>query len=104
MKISALLILAAILMVLISVSCGPAPTQEPTPTLEPTPTPQEMLGKALVASRCIGCHELNRVTKVSFDQEGWQKTVDWMVLIGAQLSDEEAVLVVDYLAQTYPKD
>ena len=104
MKISALLILAAILMVLISVGCGPAPTPEPTPTLEPTPTPQEMPGKALVASRCIGCHELNRVKNASYDKEGWQKTVDRMVLSGAQLTDDQVVQVVDYLAQAYPKE
>jgi mono/diheme cytochrome c family protein len=98
MKIYALLILVALSVVLISVSCGPAPTPEPTPT------PQEMPGKALVASRCIGCHELNRVKNASYDKEGWQKTVDRMVLSGAQLSDEQVTQVVDYLAQAYPKE
>ena len=96
MKIAiALLITLAVLLI---VSCGPSPTPEPTPT--PTVHP----GKAIVASRCVGCHELNRVSNATFDKEGWQLTVDRMVLSGAQLSDEQVAMVVDYLAQTYPKE
>jgi len=89
-------VLLTILGALVIVSCGTASAPEPTPTVHP--------GKALVSSRCIGCHELNRVTNAAFDQQGWQLTVDRMVLNGAQLSEEQAVLAVDYLAQTYPKE
>lgn len=89
-------ILLTILGTLVIVGCGTASTPEPTPTVHP--------GKALVSSRCIGCHELNRITNAAFDQEGWQLTVDRMVLSGAQLSEEQVGLVVDYLAQSYPKE
>lgn len=100
MKINALLFLVMFLMILASVGCGPAATPEPTAT----PPPTEHPGKAVVASRCIGCHELNRVTNAAFDHEGWQLTVDRMVLSGAQLTDEQVAQAVDYLAQTYPKE
>ena len=90
-----------ILLTLIIVGCGPAATPEPTPT--PTPVPEHP-GKAIVASRCIGCHEMNRVTNAAYDEKGWQLTVDRMVLAGTQLSDEQVALVVDYLTETYPKE
>jgi len=92
------LILLMILGTLMIVSCGAQspPEAATTPTVHP--------GKALVSSRCIGCHQLNRVTNAAFDREGWQLTVDRMVLSGAQLSEEQVGQVVDYLAQTYPKE
>lgn len=98
MKMQYLLIAALFFVVLIAVGCGPAPTPEPTPTPEVHP------GQALVSSRCIGCHDINRVHGAKYDQEGWQMTVDRMVLSGAQLNDEQKALVVDYLVQTYPKE
>lgn len=97
MKMQYLLIAALFFVVLFAVGCGPAPTPEPTPTPEVHP------GQALVASRCISCHDLSRVTNSRFDREGWQMTVDRMVISGAQLNDEQKAQVVDYLAQTYPK-
>lgn len=90
-----------LLMVLVSaiiVSCGSSATPEPTAT--PTTHP----GKAIVSSRCIGCHELNRIHNAAFDQEGWQLVVDRMVLNGAQLSSDQVSVVVDYLADAYPKE
>ena len=98
MKLKIAVALLISLVILLIASCGPPPTPEPTPT--PTVHP----GKAVVASRCIGCHELNRVTNASYDKEGWQLTVDRMVLVGAQLSDEQVAMVVDYLAEAYPKE
>jgi len=91
-------ILLIILGTLMIVSCGTPskPEAAPTPTVHP--------GKAIVSSRCIGCHALNRIEEVRFDQQGWQLVVDNMVLYGAQLSGEQAMLAVDYLAQTYPKE
>ena len=91
-------VLLIILGTLIIANCGTAATPEAAPTATIHP------GKAIVSSRCIGCHELNRITNAAFDQQGWQLTVDRMVLSGAQLSEEQVGLVVDYLAQSYPKE
>jgi len=92
------IILLMILVTLIIVSCGSPSTPEATAT--PTVHP----GKAIVSSRCIGCHELNRIENASFDRQGWELTVDRMVLNGAQLSEEQVGLAVEYLAQSYPKE
>jgi len=93
-----ILILFVTMVVLIIVACG-SPSSP-----EPTPTPTEHPGKAVVSSRCIGCHELNRVTNAAYDEKGWQLTVDRMVLNGAQLTDEQVEMAVDYLSYAYPKE
>jgi hypothetical protein len=91
------LILLLIVFVWVVAGCGTAAAPEPTPA--PTAHP----GKTVVSSRCIGCHEMNRVENAAFDRKGWQLTVDRMVLAGAQLNEDQIGLAVDYLAQTYPK-
>ena len=98
MKIRSLILILICMSILAAVGCGPAATPEPTPT------PEVHKGKAIVAVRCIGCHEIGRVNNAKYDREGWQMTVDRMVLTGAQLTDEQKELVVDYLALTYPKE
>jgi len=49
-----------------------------------------------------GCESVSR--NAAFDRQGWQLIVDRMVLTGAQLSEEQRELVVDYLASSYPKE
>jgi len=95
------IIFITILMVLVALiigSCGSSSTPEPTAT--PTTHP----GKAIVSSRCTTCHELNRIENAAYDQQGWELTVDRMVLNGAQLSDEQVGQVVEYLVINYPKE
>jgi hypothetical protein len=96
MKRKAALLILIALVILILVGCGPAPTPEPTPT--PTPHP----GESIVTSRCLGCHSLNQLENSSFNQRGWQLVVERMQMLGVQLTDEQTVVVVDYLAQSYP--
>ena len=98
MKIQTLILILISMSILAAVGCGPAATPEPTPT------PEVHMGKAIVATRCIGCHEIGRVNNAKYDRDGWQMAVDRMVLSGAQLTDEQMELVVDYLALTYPKE
>ena len=82
------------LVILILVGCGPAPTPEPTPTPHP--------GKSLVSSRCMGCHSMTQLENSAFNERGWQLVVERMEMLGVQLTDDQSVLIVDYLAQTYP--
>ena len=94
------LLIIAFILIVIFVGCGPKETPAPTAT----PTEKVHEGKALVASRCIGCHDISRVTNAAYDREGWEKTVERMVLSGAKLNDEQKALVIDYLTITYPKE
>lgn len=96
LKLFAVLWVAVVVLMLAGCGAPAAPAPTPTPTVHP--------GQALVSSRCIGCHELNRISNAAYDQEGWQLTVDRMVLSGAQLSPEQVPMVVEYLAQAYPRE
>ncbi len=92
------LAIVVILIFLLIVGCGAPATPEPTPV--PTVHP----GKSLVSSRCVGCHPMNRVENAAYDEKGWQLTVDRMVLLGAEIPNDQAPVVVDYLAQAFPKE
>ena len=58
-------------------------------------------GKALLESRCTVCHSLDRVQSKSATADQWQSTVNKMIQNGAKLSEEEAVVLVKYLAENF---
>src|SRR5438046_2560229 len=61
--------------------------------------------KALLESKCTSCHGLDQVeTAAKRDKAGWKAVVDSMRSKGADLKDDEATTVVDYLAKTYGAD
>jgi hypothetical protein len=80
-----------------------APTEEPTevPTEPPAEQPVSSEAEALLQERCTVCHALSRTTDARKSQVGWEQTVDRMVKRGAELTDEEQVILIEYLAQTY---
>jgi len=55
-------------------------------------------GRDLVAVACSQCHYLGTIAKIRDGAAGWRVYVDNMVLRGAQLSEPEIEMVVDYLA------
>jgi len=86
----------------------PEPTVEPTSTVEPSPTsessgeePAVAEGETLLQERCTVCHTLARVESAQKTRDAWASTVDRMIGYGAQLSDAERTVVIDYLAETY---
>ena len=55
-------------------------------------------GKELVDERCTVCHDTTRIFNEDYDLDGWEKTVNRMVLNGAEInSDEEKQAILDYL-------
>ncbi len=84
----------------------PATSAPASPTTAPaTPNPDSSTpaidGKTLLAIRCTACHSLDRVNTKSGSADEWKSTVDRMVQTGAELSSEEAVILVQYLAENY---
>jgi mono/diheme cytochrome c family protein len=99
MKKMHVLVLGLIFVIILSaVGCG-SPAQAPAPTA----TEGVHAGKVLLETRCSTCHGLNMVEASKKDLDGWQATVDRMILVGAQLNDEQKVQVVDYLVINYGK-
>lgn len=77
------------------------PTTPPTATPEPTSEPSEPEGRVLLEERCTACHGLDRVEQAQKSREEWVTTVDRMVGYGAELSEAEKEVLVDYLEETY---
>jgi cytochrome c5 len=86
------------------VACGEAKDETAVPTTEQEEAaPAALDGKALLQERCTQCHDLGRVERAKKTGEEWKATVERMVAKGTQLSQAEQELVVQYLAETYPK-
>jgi len=61
-------------------------------------------GKAETERICTQCHDLARSISLHQDRAGWQATMDKMVTMGAQGTEQELKLVVDYLAKNFPAE
>lgn len=75
--------------------------EEPTETPDPTAPIDEPEGQVLLEERCTVCHTLDRVERAQKSRESWVDTVDRMIGYGAQLSDSERTMLLDYLVDVY---
>jgi len=58
--------------------------------------------KELFEKKCSVCHSLDRPRSKKKALKEWEKTVTRMIASrGAKITDEEAKLVIDYLAKNY---
>ncbi len=57
--------------------------------------------EGLVLARCGICHSTDLITQQRLDRSRWQATVGKMVHWGAELSEEEAALVVEFLVARF---
>lgn len=76
---------------------GAAAAQAPNPSLPDAPA------KAVMMKSCTACHEIDTVTAVRRTRIGWQQTVDDMAGRGAEGTDDEMNLIVDYLTKYFGK-
>jgi hypothetical protein len=58
-------------------------------------------GQVLLEGRCTECHRLAQITDQDLTNEEWEATVDRMILRGAELTEAERDVLVDYLARRY---
>src|SRR6266851_4981322 len=63
----------------------------------------EGAGKALVETRCVGCHDLSNVTRSAYSRAEWLDNVHKMRNVGAKVSDAEMETLVDYLTHAFPE-
>ncbi len=61
---------------------------------------QDAAAAAVVNNVCAGCHTLARVNAVKADRTGWAATVNRMRSNGADLTDEQFSVVIEYLTKT----
>jgi cytochrome c5 len=58
-------------------------------------------GKELVETRCVACHDLERVATIKRDKRYWAPLVAEMVARGAPVSAEEAQVITAYLVAQF---
>jgi cytochrome c5 len=114
-RLAHFIVAAGLLIGLVGVIVGcntsaPQPTLPPQPTTPPqatakpvaTTAPAVVDGAALLESRCTVCHTLDRVKRGGKNKDQWAATVAQMIRNGAKLTQTEQIVLIDYLAKTYP--
>ena len=61
-------------------------------------------GREATERLCSGCHELARSISLRQDRDGWKATINKMISLGAQGSEQDFSEILDYLAQNHPAD
>jgi cytochrome c5 len=93
-------LVGVLLVTTLGMSCGgqaaPTPPQAPGSTAAPV-----LGGEELLQERCTRCHDLDRVHAAGKSESEWEATVERMRGKGAELTDDEAQILVEYLAETY---
>ncbi len=57
--------------------------------------------KGLLLARCAVCHSTDLISQQRLDRDRWEATIQKMIHWGADVSPEEAVLLVSYLSALY---
>ena len=87
-----------IFMLMVSLFTGATITAASQTNQVPLP---ESEGKAALEAYCVKCHALTKVLQNRQTMIGWQQTVENMIGRGAELSDDDAAVIVDYLAKHF---
>ncbi len=99
MKTRLYTIILALTFLLFFLAACSSSTPAPTTALPVSATALD--GAALVQERCTVCHPISRVESARFSAADWKTVVDTMIARGAQLSPQEEIAVVSYLAANY---
>jgi cytochrome c5 len=104
-KYLAVVTLIAIGLVLMAVLAACGGSEEPTqvPTSEPESPAQLPAddGEALLEARCSECHSADRARQATKTRDEWDQSVSRMIDKGAQLTEAEKAVLVDYLTEAY---
>src|SRR6476661_7311973 len=74
-----------------------------TPAAEPAAAAaqNDEKGERLLNASCGGCHDLRPVQASARDRDGWNEVVQNMLQKGADVSDKDIPLLLDYLVEHY---
>jgi mono/diheme cytochrome c family protein len=72
--------------------CAPASTAQTLP---------EGAGAAIVAARCVSCHEADLITSQRLTRDGWSRELDKMIRWGTTISAADRDVLVPYLAMHF---
>jgi cytochrome c5 len=69
------------------------------PATPATAAAQDEKGERLLNASCGGCHDLRPVQASARDRDGWNEVVQNMLQKGADVSDKDLPLLLDYLVE-----
>jgi cytochrome c5 len=58
-------------------------------------------GKAILLEVCTHCHELHRIRESQYSRDEWEDLLVHMIGEGAQLSDDDFPVLLNYLARNF---
>jgi competence ComEA-like helix-hairpin-helix protein len=58
-------------------------------------------GQAMVQQKCASCHALKVITGKKASRQQWSTIVDQMITRGADVSDDDIDILLDYLAKNF---
>ena len=59
--------------------------------------PQDEPGERLINQRCTSCHDVRRIQVQAMDKDEWTTTINNMIAKGANVSNDELPVLLDYL-------
>lgn len=79
-------------------TCAAAQT---TPSMSGADTLPDGPGKEVVQRQCLSCHNVRIATNKRGNEDDWADTVSKMIGRGANISDDDAETIVEYMAAHY---
>ena len=61
-------------------------------------------GRTETERLCQGCHDIAQSVSLRQDRNGWAATLTKMVGLGVKATDEELLILVEYLSKHYPAE
>jgi competence protein ComEA len=61
-------------------------------------------GKDVVVKACTSCHDVDNIISNKHTKEEWKAVVDTMIGYGAEITDEQSAIIVDYLTKYFGKE
>lgn len=84
---------------------APPPAAPQAPAAAATPSaPPPGPGLVIIKEHCTTCHSTTTIFSQHRTPDDWAATVQLMIDRGADLTPDDMNVVVDYLANNYPKD
>jgi|RhiMethySRZTD1v2_1073278.scaffolds.fasta_scaffold381072_2 cytochrome c5 len=80
---------------------GPDSAPAPARPAAPANPAADAAARKILDTACTACHSLQRVDAQNQPQEAWEGTVANMRRRGARVTDEEVVVLIEYLARTH---
>jgi hypothetical protein len=97
-----LLVIAVCLVIIAMLTGCKSDSAQPTQAPPVAPAEPSTIDAAnLLETRCSVCHSPDRAKQATKTHDEWDQTVTRMIGKGAQLTEEENTVLVDYLTKTY---